>query len=83
MKDMGNNMSSTLTVEPANRKKKNLSFELKLILQKRYNGCIHHKFMDLSDVGYVKGLVDAEIKGSAELLEYLEKYEEINLNEEF
>jgi hypothetical protein len=76
-------MSSTLKMEPANRKKKSLSYELKKVLQKKFGGIISHQLINMSDLSYIKALVDMEIEGSSDLLEYLEKHEEIILDEEF
>lgn len=76
-------MSSRLTIEPTNRKKKFLSYEMKIILQKKFGGVIHDETMDLKDLGYVQGLIDAEIPGAKLLYEFIDRNEEILLNEEF
>jgi len=76
-------MSSTLTVEPENRKKKTLPYELKLILQKHTSGVICHYEMNHSDLPYLKGLRDADVPGADELIEFIEKHETVILNEQF
>lgn len=76
-------MSSTLTMEPRIRKKNYLPYELKIILQKRNGGCISNLNMDLGDLSYVRALMDCEIPGSQELYDYLQKHDEIILDEEF
>jgi hypothetical protein len=76
-------MSSTLKVEPANRRKKSLSTELKFVLQKKYKGVIYNKLMDLSDLPYLQALVDSGVEGAQELIDYIGKYDEVILNEEF
>lgn len=76
-------MSSTLTMEPNSRKKEVLPTGLKWVLQKKYKGTIYDRTMDESDIPYIKALIDAEIEGAQELLDFLEKHESITLNEEF
>ncbi len=76
-------MSSTLTVEPAKRKKQVLNYELKSCLQKRNGGCTFHSLMTESDIPYLKGLVDAGIEDAQIVIDFIEKYEEVVLNEEF
>jgi hypothetical protein len=76
-------MSSTLTIQPANRKKNSLPTELKWILQKKFNGIIHNRLMDRSDLSYLEALKDSDIDGAEELINFIEKYEEVILNEDF
>lgn len=76
-------MSSTLKVEPANREKKSLPTGLKWVLQKKYKGVIHNQLMNLSDLPYLQALVDSEIEGAQELINFIEKHEEVILTEEF
>lgn len=76
-------MSSTLTVEPANRKKHNLPFELKKALQKKFEGVVCQMMMDSSDISYLNALVDLDIPGAFELIQFIEKYDQVILNEEF
>jgi hypothetical protein len=74
-------MSSTLTIEPSCRKKTGLSYELKLALQKKFEGTVFHKLIDESDISYFKGLLDAGIEDAQIVLDFLEKYGEVILNE--
>ena len=76
-------MSSTLKMEPSSRGKESLPTGLKWILQKKFGGVINNERMTLEDINYVKALIDAEIDGAKVLLEYLERHEEIILDEEF
>lgn len=76
-------MSSTLTIEPSKRKKRNLPNDLKFALRKKFGGTISNQKMDCSDLSYISALIDMEIAGAFELKEYIEKYEEIILDEEF
>ncbi len=76
-------MSSTLTVEPAFRKKTQLSYELKKALQKRFGGVISNRNMSFSDESYLEGLLDAGIEDAQIILDMIEKYEEITLDEQF
>jgi len=76
-------MGSTLTVEPSNRKKKSLPFELKKVLQKKYGGVVSEEIMDEKDLSYIKALIDCDVEGAKDLYEYIEKNGEVILNEEF
>ncbi len=76
-------MGSTLTVEPSNRKKKSLPYELKKTLQKKFGGVISIQTMDENDLSYLKALIDCDIDGAKDLYEYIEKNGEVILNEEF
>lgn len=76
-------MESVLKIEPAKRPRQSLSFELKKALQKRYNGCVHERLMNNSDISYLNGLLDAGIKDAAIVIDYIQKYDEIIIDEEF
>jgi hypothetical protein len=76
-------MSSTLKIEPANRKKQSLSYELKSCLQKKYGGLITDQIMNISDLPYLKGLLDAGVEDAKIVLDMIEKYDEVILDEEF
>ncbi len=76
-------MSSTLTIEPLFRNKKTLSSELKFALKKRYlNGIFEQRFSEV-DIPYFRGLLHAGIDDAQTVIDYIEKYEEILLNEEY
>jgi len=77
-------MGSTLKVEPMNRTKKSLPDDLKFILRKKLGGrtVLNHR-MDEADIPYLKGLVDCEVKGAFDLIEMIEKYDEVVIDEEF
>lgn len=76
-------MSSTLKIEPAHRKRRSLSHELKLILQKKFGGCIHERLMDENDIPYLHALVDMELKDAQVVIDMIEKFGEVVLDEEF
>jgi len=75
-------VSSNLTIEPINRKKKSLSTELKFAARKRYGEPIRTE-LDKSDVPYFQGLVDAGIKDAQDVLDMIEKHDCIAFNEEW
>lgn len=76
-------MSSTLTIEPALRKKTILPYDLKKILQKRFKGVVSEILITIDDVSYFKALVDSEIDGAELVIEFIEKYGECILDERF
>jgi len=76
-------MGSTLQVEPVGRKKMDLPYELKKVLQKKYNSTIYDAQMDESDISYLNALVDAEILGAYELIKFIEIHGSVILNEQF
>ncbi len=76
-------MGSTLTMEPINRKKQNLSYELKRCFQRKCAGCVCNKILDECDIPYLKGLLDAGVEDAQIVIDYIEKYEEVIINEEF
>lgn len=70
-------MSTTLVWAPAERATRELPFQLKTVLQDRF------KFPEIfrySDLPYFRGLRDAGIEGADEVIEALEKYEEIEID---
>ena len=76
-------MSSKLTIEPTYTKKQNLSYELKEALQKKFCGIVSEKRISQSDISYFKGLLDAGIEDAQIVLDFIDKYSEVILNEEF
>lgn len=77
-------MSSTLCWTPTKRDKEFLSDELKFVLRKK-NGDVTIDSMILSDcdMPYLEGLKDAGISGIDELIEAIEKHDQVTLSEEF
>ena len=75
-------MSSTLKIRPLDKGGKTLSFELKQAVRKRYGGSID-RIIDESDISYFKGLYDSGIEDAKIVIEYLEKYEECELEEQY
>lgn len=77
-------MSSTLTWEPTERPKGELSDELKQILRKAYNDGqpIHNMILAERHIDYLVGLDDGGIKDAGKLVAAIQKYKEIVLNEE-
>jgi hypothetical protein len=75
-------MSSRLTMEPKIREKVKLSYDLKSALRKRF-GCVESKLFDKSDISYLKGLYDAGIEDAKIVIDYIQIFEEIILDEEF
>lgn len=77
-------MSSSLTIEPTQRKKNTLSTELKFALRKRNNGqTLNNKEFTKSDIPYFSGLYDAGIKDAQDVINLIERYDSITINEEF
>ncbi len=76
-------MSSTLTIEPANRKKRNLSYELKFAMSKRFNGNSINQTYDERDVSYFLGLYDAGIEDAKIVMEMIGQFEEVTIKEEY
>lgn len=76
-------MSSTLTLEPSARSKTTLNYQLKSVLRKKFAGTISERTMDESDLSYLHGLLDAGIEDAKIVIEFIEKYGEVVLNEEF
>jgi hypothetical protein len=75
-------MSSNLTAEPLNRKKKNFGTELKFALRKRYGEPICAE-LSKSHIDYLQGLYDSGIKEAKILIEMIEKYQNIIVKEEY
>jgi hypothetical protein len=73
-------MSTNLCWEPTDRKAKTLSTNLKWALRKQYGEPVKASF-DLSDVGYIRGLLHAGIEDAQALLDAIEKYECIDVYE--
>lgn len=80
---MGDAVSSTLTWEPAHRKKNDLPTALKWKLQKRYFGVVSDRQMEYSDIPYLEGLRDADVEGAQELIDAIEKHEVVIVTETF
>lgn len=76
-------MSSTLTIEPVNRPTKSLSYELKLILRKKFGGTVLNQKMDSSDLFYLYGLRDCGVPDAEIIIDYITKHDQVILNEEF
>lgn len=75
-------MSSSLYWEPSFRARKILSYDIKCALQKKYGGTIHNRQLSEGDIPYLQGLQDAGVKDAKELIEALEKFHSITLDEE-
>ncbi len=76
-------MGSTLTIEPLYRSKKNLSFEIKKCLQKKFNGTVLDQTMEESDLNFLYGLLYAGIEDAQIIIDMIKKYGSVTLNEEF
>ena len=75
-------MSSTLTIEPCYRKLKELSPELKFALRRgNKEESINNLKMDSNSICYLKGLYDAGIDDAKVVIEFIEKYDVVVLNE--
>lgn len=66
-------MTMSLYWEPADRKMYDLPDALKFVLRKRYGFPVHER-MDESDIPYLKGLCDADIEGAQALIDAIEKF---------
>lgn len=75
-------MSSTLTIEPAERKKQSLSCELKFAMKRRYKDGIHRNFSE-QDLDYFLGLLDAGIEDAKVVVGMIEKYGTVTISEEY
>ena len=77
-------MTSNLSWEPANRKTTDLPTDIKLTLRKSFGGeSLDGVRLNDHNVGYLMGLRDAGIEGAKELIDAIEKHEEIVLREEY
>lgn len=76
-------MSSTLTWEPAHRKRHNLPLELKLALQKKFGGTVSDRDMGADYVAYLEGLRDAGVTGAQALIDAIEKHDIVTVTELF
>ena len=76
-------MTSTLTWRPALTDKEDLPDELKFVLRKKFNGNIHEQRLDMSDVKYLEGLVDAGVKGANSLINAIQINAEVIITEEY
>jgi hypothetical protein len=72
-------MSSSLYWKPVTKESNSLPNELKYALQKRNEGYIEGTTLDYSDISYLEGLRDASVKGSQELIDAIEQYEEVRI----
>lgn len=59
---------------------KNLPFELRLVLEKKWS---FPAIVGFSDINYLQGLNDAGVKGAEELIELIHQFEELELNLEY
>ena len=75
-------MSSTLFWEPVHRNKKELPDVLKYVLQKKVGGTVDI-VMDTGDLSYLSALNDVGIEGSVDLINAIEQYKEVAVQEEF
>jgi len=75
-------MSSTLYWEPVNREQKDIPDALKYVLQKREGGTVRTT-MGHNDILYLRGLMDAGVKGAEELIEAIEKHDQVFVHEQF
>lgn len=77
----GNDMSSTLYIEPVNRQKGTLSSTLKFALKRRFPQETIQRVFDSSDLSYFQGLFDAGIEDAKIVIDMIEKYEEVTIQE--
>lgn len=68
-------MSSTLMCRPTGDGKM-LPDELKYKLERKISG---HTIFDSSDIPYLRGLVDCDVKGAKTLIEMIEKHESVTV----
>ena len=74
-------MSSTLYWKPIRpRKGKSLSTSLKWIFQKNYGSPVNAVLTE-EDLPYLQGLADAQIEDAQKLIDAIEKYGRISLEE--
>jgi hypothetical protein len=80
---MNERMTTNLYWRPKATKKNNAGqdSELKWALQKRY-GCPINKIIGVSMIDYLQGLADGHVSGAQELIDAIEKHDEIELFEE-
>jgi len=72
-------MSANLMFEPIIERGKTLSDELRFALERSINLQEGVKLMSETDIPYLKGLRDADIKDAQKLVDAIEKYGEIKV----
>lgn len=79
-------MSSNLTAEPINRKKLNLGTSLKFALRKKYGEPVNIVMCN-TNLSFIEGLIaggNDELSAEAQkLYQYIEKYGEVLIKEEY
>ena len=75
-------MSSTLMWEPLRRNKKDLPNEMKYILRKKYGEPVKIVLSE-RDIEYLQGVKDAGVESIETLINAIEKYQEILVQEEW
>lgn len=75
-------MSSNLVWEPTERKKSEVSHQLKYALRKRFGEPINVTLQS-DDIMYLRGLEDAGLQDAYKLIKAIEKYGEILVVEEY
>jgi hypothetical protein len=71
-------MSSTLFWTPINEGRRVFADDVKYILRKKFGGAIDATLNE-NDLGYIRGLNDAGVGGSSEVLEALVKFGSIRI----
>lgn len=75
-------MSSSLTWRPRKVENQTLDMNLKFALRKKYGDCIDHIF-SRDDIGFLEGLAAADVEDAQKLIELIEKYDEVEVKEEW
>ncbi len=75
-------MSSTLTFEPFDRKKKTLSDEIKFMLRNRYGEPIDAA-IDVEEIPFLEGLIVAGVSEADKIINAIKKHGKIILKEEY
>lgn len=75
-------MSSNLYWRPVQSAKNDLPDSLKFALRKRFH-TLERLPLSYKELGYFQGLLDAGVEGAQEIIDAIEKYEQIELSEVF
>lgn len=72
-------MSASLMWEPKRRKSQSLPDALKFVLRDKLGLTSERRTFGHEQLPYLAGLRDANVEGTAELIEIIEKHEEVEL----
>lgn len=72
-------MSATLKWEPSKRKSQSLPDALKFVLRDKGGVTSERTIFGRGNISYLRGLADAGVEGAQELIDAIDKHEEVEL----